>query len=158
MVSLCLIRSVHSVFRLIEIFKILKFLREGVFVCFDWSMLIFNRSKLVNQVFQKDRIGLFQTSFSNSSFPFSLSTLALGSTIKFLSFSFEIFARFLSLEAGKTFLPFFLDLFALFFQVYFLISCIFHALSWVFSASSNFLGFLMIQDYSCVIDQWVFVS
>ena len=104
--SLCLIRSVHSVFRPIEIFKILKFLREGVSVCFDRSRLIFDRSKLVNQVFQKGRIGLFQTSFSNSSFPFSLSTLALGSTSQFLSFSFKIFVRFLSLEAGKTLLPF----------------------------------------------------
>jgi len=107
MVSLCLIRSVHSVFRPIEIFKILKFLREGVSVCFDRSRLIFDRSKLVNQVFQKGRIGLFQTYFSNSSFLFSLSALALGSTSQFLSFSFKIFARFLSLEAGKTLLPFF---------------------------------------------------
>ena len=100
LVSLCLIWSVHSVFRPIEIFKILKFLREGVSVCSD-------RSKLVNQVFQKGRIGLFQTYFSNSSFLFSLSALALDSTSQFLSFSFKIFARFLSLEAGKTLLPFF---------------------------------------------------
>ena len=90
-----------------KFFKIFKNLREGVSVCFDRSRLIFDRSKLVNQVFQKGRIGLFQTYFSNSSFLFSLSALALGSTIKFLSFSFKIFARFLSLEAGKSLLPFF---------------------------------------------------
>ena len=114
-------------------------MREGVSVCFD-------RSKLVNQVFQKGRIGLFQTSFSNSSFPFSLSALALGSTSQFLSFSFKNFARFLSLEAVKSLLPFFFKFISWF-----------HALSWVFSASSNLLGFLMIQAYSCVIDQWVFV-
>ena len=82
-------------------------MREGVSVCFDWSRLIFNRSKLVNQVFQKGIIGLFQTYFSNSSFLFSLCVLALCSTIQFLSFSFKIFARFLSLEAGKSLLPFF---------------------------------------------------
>ena len=107
MVSLCLIRLVHSVFRPIEIFKIFKNLKEGVSVCFDRSWLIFDWSKLVNQVFQKGRIGLFQTYFSNSSFLFSLSALALGSTIQFLSFSFKIFARFLSSEAGKSLLPFF---------------------------------------------------
>ena len=82
-------------------------MREGVSVYFDRSRLIFDRSKLVNQVFQKGRIGLFQSYFSNSSFLFSLSALALGSTIQFLSFSFKIFARFLSLEADKSLLPFF---------------------------------------------------
>ena len=128
--------------------KFLKFLkiREGVSVCFDQSRLIFDRSKLVNQVFQKGRIGLFQTYFSNSSFLFSLSALALGSTIQFLSFSFKFFARFLSLEAGKSLLPFFFKFISWF-----------HALSWVFSALSKFLGFLMIRTYSCEIDQWVFV-
>ena len=103
-VSLCLIRSVYSVFQPIEIFKIWK---EGVSVCFDRSRMIFDRSKLVNQFFKKDKFGLFQRYFSNSSFLFSLSALALGSTIQFLSFSFKIFARFLSLEAGKSLLPFF---------------------------------------------------
>ena len=117
-------------------------MREGVSVCFD-------RSKLVNQVFQKGRIGLFQTYFSNGSFLFSLSALALGSTNQFLSFSFKIFARFLSLEAGKSLCPSFSSLVLDFMH--------FHALSWIFSASSKLLGFLMIQAYSCVIDQWVFV-
>ena len=121
-------------------------MREGVSVCFDQSRMIFDRLKLVNQVFKKDRFGLFQRYFSNSSFLFSLSALALGSTIQFLSFSFKIFARFLSLEAGKSLLPFFFKFISWF-----------HAFSWVFSASSNLLGFLMSQAYSCVIDQWVFV-
>ena len=96
--------------------------------------------------FLKSRIRLFQRHFSNSSLLFSLSALALGSTIQFLSFSIKIFARFLSLEAGKSFLPFFFKFISWF-----------HALSWVFSALSNILGFLMIRSYSCEIDQWVFV-
>ena len=107
LVSLCQIRSIHSVFRPIEIFKILNFLREGASVCFDRSRLIFDRSKHVYQVFKKSRIGLFQSHYSNFFKLLSLSALALGSTIRFLSFSFRIFARFLSLEADKTLLPFF---------------------------------------------------
>ena len=130
MVSLCLIRSVHSVFRPIEIFKILKFLREGASVCFDRSRLILDWSKLLYQLFLKSRIGLFQSHYSNFFLLFSLSALALGSTIKFLSFSFKIFVRFLSLEAGKTRLPFFFKFISWF-----------HAFSWVFSASSKLLGF-----------------
>ena len=104
MVSLCLIRSVHSVFWPIKIFKIW---REGVSVCFDRSRMIFDRSKLVNQLLKKGQIWTFSKFFSNSSFLFSLSALALGSTIHFLSFSFKIFARFLSLEAGKSLLSLF---------------------------------------------------
>ena len=107
MVSLCLIRSVHSVFRPLEIFKILKFLREGVFVYFDQSRLIFDRSKLVFLVFKKGRIGLFQSHYSNF-FKVPLS-LRIGTWLhhQFLSFSFKILAGFLSLEAGETLLPFF---------------------------------------------------
>ena len=127
MVSLYLIRSVHSVFRPIEIFKIW---REGVSVCFDQSRMIFDRLKLVNQLFKKDRFRLFQRYFSNSSLLFSLSALALGSTIQFLSFSFQIFARFFSLEAGKSLLPFFFKFISWF-----------HALSWVFSELSPYWGF-----------------
>ena len=107
LVSLCLIQSVHSVFRPIEIFKILNFLREGAFVCFDWSRLIFDRSKLVFLVFLKRQ----NWTFSNSLFKLFQVPLSLrvGSWLhhQFLSFSFKIFARFLSLEAGKTLLPFF---------------------------------------------------
>ena len=89
-------------------------MREGVSICFDRSRIIFDWSKLVNQVFLKSRIGLFQSHFSNSSLLFSLSALALGFTIQFLSFSFNIFARFLSLEAGKSLLPFFFKFISLF--------------------------------------------
>ena len=107
LVSLCLIRSVHSVFQPIEIFKILKFLREGVSVCFDRSRLIFDRSKLVYLVFYKRQNRTFSKSLFKL-FQVSLS-LRVGSWLhhQFLSFSFNIFARFLSLEAGKTLLPFF---------------------------------------------------
>ena len=100
--------------------------------------------------FLKSRIGLFQSHYSNFFKLLSLSALALGSTIKFLSFSFKIFARFLSLEAGKTLLPFFFKF----------ISC-FHAFfmhsNGYFRHLQNCWGFLMIQANSCVIDQWVFV-
>ena len=144
MVSLCLIRSVHSVFRPIEIFKIW---REGVFIYFDRSRMIFDRSKLVNQLFKKrSDLDFFKVTFQIVLF-FSLSPhWLLAPPFSFCHFLSSFFARFLSLEVGKSLLPFFFKF----------ISC-FHALSWVFSASSNFLGFLMIQAYSCVIDQWVFV-
>ena len=127
MVSLYLIRSVHSVFRPIEIFKIWE--RESLFVSTDRGWFLTVRNSWISFL-KKDRFGLFQSYFSNSSFVFSLSTLALGSTIQFLSFSFNIFARFLSLEADKSLLPFFFKFISWF-----------HALSWVFLELSSYWGF-----------------
>ena len=121
-------------------------MREGVSACFDRSRMIFDRSKLVNQFLKKDRFGLFQRYFSNSSFLFSLSALALGSTIQFLSFSFKIFARLLSLEAGKSLFPLFFKFISWF-----------HAFFMGIFRTFIILGFLMIWTYSCEIDQWVFV-
>ena len=130
MVSLCLIRSVHPVFRPIEILKILIFLREGASVCFDRSRLIFDRSKLVFLVFKKGRIGLFQSNYSNF-FKVPLS-LRVGTWLhhQFLSFSFKILVGFLSLEASKTLLP-----------IFFKFISWFHAFSCLFSALSKLLGF-----------------
>ena len=50
-----------------------------VSVCFDRSRLFFDQSKLVKQVFKKKT----DWTFSNSFQLFSLSALAIGSTIKF---------------------------------------------------------------------------
>ena len=116
MVSLYLIRSVHSVFRPIEIFKIWE--KESLSVSTDRGWFSTDRNSWIS-LLKKDRFGLFQSHFSNSSFLFSLSALALGSTIQFLSFSFKIFARFLSLEVGKSLLPFFFK-FISWFHVFFM--------------------------------------
>ena len=125
---------------------------ERAFVYFDRSKLIFDRSNLFQIVFIEslsvsidrgcfsiDRNSwnmffkrsdcLFQKFFQL----FSLSALAKGSTINFLSFSSTIFARFLSLKAGKSLLPFLLHFISF--------SCIFHAFLWLFSALSKYWGF-----------------
>ena len=107
LVSLCLIRSVHPVFRPIEILKILIFFKRGSLCLFRLVETDFRPIETRVLVFLKSRIGLFQSHYSNFFKLFSLSALALGSTIKFLSFSFKIFTKFLSLEDGKTLLPFF---------------------------------------------------
>ena len=117
-------------------------MREGVSVCFDRSRMIFDRSKLVNQFFKKDRFGLFQRYFSNSSFLFSLSVLALGSTIQFLQ-------GFCPWRPVSPFCPSFSSLFLYFMHF----SCIIMGIFGTFII----LGFLMIRTYSCEINQWVFV-
>ena len=122
---------------------------EKASVCFDRSKLIFNRSnlfqivfieslsvsifdrsKLVKHVFLKARLDFSKSLFQKVFQLFSLSNLAKGSTINFLSFSSKIFTRFLSLKAGKSLLPFFLHFISWF-----------HALLWVFSALSIYWGF-----------------
>ena len=107
LVSLCLIQSVHPVFRPIEILKILKFFERGSLYLFqpvetDFRPIETHVSsffKKQNRTFSKSLFKLFQAFLS----------LRVGSWLhhQFLSFSFKIFARFLSLEAGKTLLPFF---------------------------------------------------
>ena len=103
MVSLCLIRSVHYVFWLIEIFKIWE--RQSLSVSIDRGWFSTDRNSWISFL-KKTDLDFFKVTFQIVLF-FSLSALALGSTIQFLSFSFKIFARFLSLEAGKSLLPFF---------------------------------------------------
>ena len=156
MVSLYLIRSVHFVFRPIKIFKIWNFLREWASVCFDRSRLIFDRSKLVFLVFKKGRIGLFQSHYSNF-FKVPLS-LRVGTWLlhQFLSFSFKILAGFLSLEAGKTFLPFFFKFISCFHAFFMHSHGYFQHLQnyWVFDYSSQFLcnwsmGFCAMMLYWC---------
>ena len=134
-------------FRPIEIFKIWE--RESLSVSTDRGWFSTDRNSWISFLFKKDRFGLFQSYFSNSSFLFSLSALALGSTIQFLLFSFKIFARFLSLEAGKSLLPFFFK-FISWFHAFFMH---YHG----YFRTFIILGFLMIRTYSCEIDQWVFV-
>ena len=58
--SLWLFRSIETDFRSIELFSIC-FVK--VSVCFDRSRMFFDRSKLVNHVFFKSQIGLFQCHF-----------------------------------------------------------------------------------------------
>ena len=107
MVSLCLIRSVHSVFRLIEIFKIFKIWeRESLSVSTDRGWFSTDRNSYI-RFFKKAKLDFFKVTIQTFSC-FSLSPRWLKAPpFKFLSFSFKFFARFLSLEAGKSLLPFF---------------------------------------------------
>ena len=130
------------------------FLIERASICFDRSKLFFDRSNLFQIVFiesvsvlidrgcfsidrnswilffKKAKLDFLKSLFQKVYQLFSLSDLAKGSTINFFSFSSKIFARFLSLKADKSLLPFLLHF----------ISC-FHALLWVFSALSIYWGF-----------------
>ena len=92
LVSLCLVRLIEPVFQSIEH-------RESSFfkTVFDWFKTLF-------QIFFKP--------FSN--LPLSLSPTWQGSTENFLSFFNQIFARFFSHKASKTFIPFLLLLFSWF--------------------------------------------
>ena len=83
---------------------------DRVSICFDRSRLFFDQSKLVKQFFflKKSHIGLFKGTFSKSFSTFPLSPTWLRPTKDFLLFSSEIFARFLSSKAGKSFFPFLL--------------------------------------------------
>ena len=134
MVSLYLIRSVHSVFRPIEIFKIfLKF--ERVSLClFRLVEADFRPTETRISSFLKSRIGLFQSHYSN--FFFSFLSLRVGSWLHQ-----SIFVVFLQYFCKVFVLRSRYVLFALLFQVYFLISCIFHAFSWVFRHLQNYWGF-----------------
>ena len=116
--SLCLVRLIEPVFWSIKHCESSFFFFRKQ--CFDWFKL------------------LFQNFFNL----FSLSPTWQGSTKGFLSFFSQIFARFFSHKAGKTFIPLLL----------FLFSC-FHALFQTFSI----LGFVLIQCYFSKIDHWVFL-
>ena len=110
-------------------------LKSCFFQNFDWSILIFDQSKsclknlvslclvrLIELVFRSiehcessfflNSVWLIQNTFSN--FPLSFSPTWQGSTKDFLSFFNQIFARFFSHKASKTFIPFLLLLFSWF--------------------------------------------
>ena len=113
------------------------FSKKLFFQNFDWSNLIFDQSKslfktsvslclvrLIELVFRsiehrdssffKTVFWLIQTLFQNFFKLFSLSLTWQGSTEDFLSFFSQIFARFFSYKAGKTFIPLLLFLFSWF--------------------------------------------
>ena len=87
---------------------------KWAFAWFDWSNLFFNQSNIVIQVFFKTVFWLIQHFFTNFFKLFSLSLTWQGSTEDFLSFFSQIFARFFSHKAGKTFTPLLLCLFSCF--------------------------------------------
>ena len=119
--DLCLVRLIKPVLQLIEH-------RESGFLNMD--------------------LDFFKRAFSKVFFQvFTLSSIQSWLHLRFLLFLILSFARFLSSNTGKTFLPFFLLLFSHFMH--------FHAfLIWEFRTMHN-LGFLMILAKSCVIDHWV---
>ena len=113
------------------------FSKKLFFQNFNWSNLIFVQSKsclknsvslclvrLIEPVFRsiehrvssflKTVFWLIQTLFQNFFKLFSLSPTWQGSTEDFLSFLNQIFVRFFSHKAGKTFIPFLLFLFSWF--------------------------------------------
>ena len=93
LVSLCLIRSVHSVFRPIEIFlKFLKFER-GSFCLFRLVEDDFRLIETHISGFLKSWIGLFQSHYSNIFLLFSLSALAQGSTIQVFVVFLQVFCK-----------------------------------------------------------------
>ena len=100
--SLCLVRLIEPVFRSIEH-------RDSSFL--------------------KTVFWLIQTFFQNFFKLFSLSSTWQGSIEVFLSFFTQIFARFFSHKAGKTFIPF---LFFFFFMISCIISCILREFSELF--------------------------
>ena len=153
--------------------KIRLFSKQMFFRIFDWSNLFFNQSKsflkffvslylvwLIEIVFRsiehcesvfffflKMDLDFFKSNFFKSFSIFSLSPIQTWLHLRVLSFLIFPFARFLSPNTGKTFLPFFLFLFSHFMH--------FHAfLIWEFQTMHK-LGFLMIQAKFWVIDHWV---
>ena len=76
-------------------------------VIFDQLNLIFDRLKIIKRVFFKTSFftcsSLFQT-FQKAFLSLFLQLIQI--QVKFLSFSFQIFLKFLSYCAGKTFIPF----------------------------------------------------
>ena len=116
-------------------------------VCFDQSKLIFDQSKLVNQVFKKNQIWLVQTNFFKSFLNFSLS-LRLDKAPKRFFVIFLQISCMVSLSLSRyVYITF---PFALFFTF----SCI---ISWFLD---NFwtihnLGFLINQALFYEFDQWV---
>ena len=111
-VSLCPCRSIHSIFRTIEIFfKIV--LLKSLSVSIDKSYFSIDRNSWI-KFFKKLRLDCFKLTFSNFPLSLSLSPTWQGSTEDFLSFSAKLFARFFSPKAGKTFIPFLLHLFSCF--------------------------------------------
>ena len=88
---------------------------QWVFAWFDWSNLFFDQSNIVTQVFFLKQCLTHSKHFfkSFSDFPLSLSDLARLHWGFFVVFN-QIFARFFSHKAGKTFIPFLLLLFSWF--------------------------------------------
>ena len=122
--SLCLVWLIETIFRSIEHHEL------GFFFFFFKWILTFSKA-IFSKVFQV----------------FSLSPIQTWLHLRVLSFLIFPFARFLSPNTGKTFLPFFLFLFSHFMH--------FHAfLIWEFQTMHK-LGFLMIQAKFWVIDHWV---
>ena len=123
-------------------------------VCFDWLKLFFDQSNIVNQIFLKTDLDLFNSFFQkfissslSLSLSLSLSPIQTWLHLRFLLFFIILFARFLFPNIGKTLLPFFLLLFSYFMHF----SCI---LIWGFRTCA-YLGFLMIKAIFSEIDHWV---
>ena len=116
-------------------------------VCFDQSKLIFDQSKLVNQVFKKNQIWLVQTNFFKSLLNFSLSLWLDKASKRFFVIFLQI-SCMVSLSLSRYVyitLPF---------ALFFTFSCI---ISWFLD---NFwtihnLGFLINQAMFYEFDQWV---
>ena len=119
---------------------------------FDWFNMFFDQSKLHLKFFVslclfrsiekswisflKSQILTYSTHFSKALKFFSLSPIRTRLHIKFLLFSSKIFARFSSLQAGMSILPFLFRLFSFFLHAFF------HALKGYFWTMHK-LGFLM---------------
>ena len=101
-------RSIEYVFRSIEI--VFKNFSESLFVSIDQNCFSINRTSWIRFFFKKLRFDLFIYFFKLS----SLSLTWQGSTEDFLSFFNQIFARFFSHKASKTFIPLILFLFSWF--------------------------------------------
>ena len=106
--------SIKTIWNKFDQSKIFKFERE--------SLCLFRSIETRESGFLKRQIGLFQSHFFKLFKLSSLSSTWLGSTMDFLSFSSKFFARFLSLKAGKSLLPFllhFISWFHAFFMHYY---------------------------------------
>ena len=141
MVSLCLIRSVHSVFQPIEIFKF----KRGSLCLFRPIEDDFRPIETRESAFLKRQIWTFSKFFSSFS-------LRVGSRLhhsNFCRFPSRFLQGFCPWRPVSPFCPSFSSLFLVFMHF----SCINIGIFGTFII----LGFLMIRTYSCEIDQWVFV-
>ena len=102
-------RLIQTVFQSIEIsFKILG---EPLSVSIDRNCFSINQISWI-RFFKKQILTFSKSLFQKFSKLFSLSVIRTWLHLSFLSFFIILFARFLSLNTGKTLLPFFLLLFS----------------------------------------------